>query len=98
MNRLEALEWALTPSSETKGSYSGEFFISVEQINPDYDENFDIGCLDFTSMSDADIGEIVRKSTSLTITYEHMISWTTIKEIMKTIKGYADGISTPDKN
>ena len=97
-SRVGALESALTPSGDTKAVLWGEFYIEVEDHNPEYDEDFDVNDLLLSDFTDEDLGRYVRLQTSPTLKTRHPVDWTTVKEIMKSIKDYADGISGISKN
>ena len=97
-NRIATLEAALTPSGETKAALWGEFFIEVEDHNPEYEEDFDINSLILSEFNNTELGEYVRLKASPTLKTKHPIDWTTVKEIMKAIKEYADGISNPSQD
>ena len=95
--RNQALEAALTPDVNTKAHYIGEFYIEVEDFNPEYDEYFDVNSLTLSDYSDQELGHFVRLHASPTLKTKHPVDWTTIKDIMKAIKEYADGISSSSK-
>lgn len=96
-SRVEALESALTPSGDTKAVLWGEFYIEVEDHNPEYDEDFNVNDLLLSDFTDEQLGRHIRLQTSPTLKTKHPIDWTTVKEIMKSIKDYADGISSISK-
>lgn len=98
MNRVAALEEALTPSGETKAWLSGEFYITVEEANPEYDEDFTLDDLDLDSFDNEELGRYIKSASHPTRIISHMVDWTTIKDIMKSILEYADGISPPSQN
>lgn len=98
VNRVKALEEALTPSGETKAWLWGEFNISVEEANPEYDETIELDDIDVDAFENEELGRYIKSVRSPTRTVYHPVDWTTIKDIMKSILEYADGISPPNKN